>query len=540
MTTSPVHNKPRARKKNSRKWHLVTNHQNMLYMLAANLIMSPHGFGTKYYSDSLDFYPGLIPLFPHDVIPDDAVQHSIRERKHLLPCIASFDLSDLSGPIQVLRRDGRTRIVDSQAIRRLKNDVAILIPAPLPTTLLSTISFRSDDDKESFERAARDVSNVDLAFCKLEISDLFARTDQNVVLPRELQAELPFDKRDTPELRQAIGGALAMLYHIANRSNLGLAAFRSVIDGRREEDDDLIRSKPMLERIIAALRGWIDTTNISDQADIGTRLFLGVVHSLSSEPRTQTAVDDTLRYLESQLRTLSDDKYRARLEALIEDMRACHGLGGGTNTELFDRHEGPLSRSLLLFCLRQTCEELLEFSHELLNDADYILAAVLFGVRDSWLKLPKELRNTDLSAYVAYRMADAEQREPGNESDGLSVRRPPRPKPLRELFTSSGTALNHQDVALELAQKCKWNDCILTRVTLAEGVYPSSFERNGLQVDLPGEVISVTPELVEGRFLRRLRQWPLVDRKIEVEIRMKLMSLQANEQPQVGRSSSCE
>jgi len=34
-------------------WRLVTNHENMLFMLAAGMVMSPAGFGQKYYKDTL-------------------------------------------------------------------------------------------------------------------------------------------------------------------------------------------------------------------------------------------------------------------------------------------------------------------------------------------------------------------------------------------------------------------------------------------------------------------------------------------------------
>jgi hypothetical protein len=123
-----------------------------------------------------------------------------------------------------------------------------------------------------------------------------------------------------------------------------------------------------------------------------------------------------LAYLENQIHSLQEMEFRPRLERLITDMCGLLGLGGGTITELLEWHKGSLSRPLLLFCLRERCTDRLEFSHPLLDDAEYILAGILFGVRDSWLQFPKEMR----------------------------------------------------DVAVELASKCNWNDCFQTRITLAE------------------------------------------------------------------------
>ena len=102
--------KPQSQRKSARIWHLITNHQNMLYMLAAGMVMGPAGFRGKYYSDPLNVYPGWIPLFRDKAqVPADALNYATSERKHLIPCIASFDLADLSGPARMLSRDGRIR-----------------------------------------------------------------------------------------------------------------------------------------------------------------------------------------------------------------------------------------------------------------------------------------------------------------------------------------------------------------------------------------------------------------------------------------------
>ena len=532
--------KPPSRRKPAHIWHLVTNHQNMLYMLAAGMVMGPAGFRGKHYSDSLSVYPGWIPLFRDKVkISADALNQATSEREHLLPCVASFNLSDLSGPVRMLSRDGFIRDVASPTARKRKDDIAILIRAPLPMVLLLSINFRSPEDRQAFESTASEVSNVDLFCRQVEVSESVFDADTDVGWPTaQPQQQLLADRGDNfPAFGQALGGVLAMLYQIANRSDLSLAVFRLVTAGTCDENDDLAQSDP----ILAELPNWMSGGEISGQADTRARLFWGVVQSLVAarmQERPQTPVDVALAYLEHQLDLLQEMEFRARLERLIADMRGCLGLGGGTITELLERHKGSLSRPLLLFCLREHCADLLEFSHPLLNDAEYLLAGILFGVRDSWLQLPKELRDSDMSVYVAYRMADAEHRKQG---DNLTLDAPPRPKPLRELFTSPGGEWNsmQKDVALELANKCNWNDCIQTRVILAEGDFPESFEREGLQVILPGRVRTVTEEVDEAKFLHCLGQRPPIARQIESEVRKKLVSSQEIEEKANGNGSSC-
>ncbi|MCB1621439.1 MAG: hypothetical protein KDI44_11970 [Thiothrix sp.] len=541
ITKTGTPKKPRSRQKPARIWHLVTNHQNMLYMLAAGMVMGPAGFRGKHYSDPLSVYPGWIPLFRDKVkVPADALHNATSERKHLLPCIASFDLSALSGPVRMLSRDGGMRDFASPAARKRKDDIALLVRAPLPPTLLLSINFRSSEDRQAFENAANDVSNVDLLPYRVEIAESMFSSNGEVTWPAEQpQEELIDDGSDNaPAFGQALGGVLAMLYHTANRSDLGLAVFQSATGAAGDKYNELIQSDP----ILAELPNWMGGVEISEQADTRARLFWGVIQSLviaQTHERSQTPIDVALTYLENQLDLLQETKFRPRLERLIADMRGFLGLGGGTITELLERHKGSLSRPLLLFCLREHCTDLLEFSHPLLKDIEYLLAGILFGVRDTWLQLPKELRDPNLSAYVAFQMANAEHRIQG---DNLAMDAPRRPKPLRELFTSPSGEWNSmtKDVAVELANKCNWNHCIQTRITLAEGDLPESFERNDLQVVLPGRVTAVTEEVDESKFLHRLGQWPLIAPQIESEVRNQIGSLQEIEKRANGIGSSCE
>jgi hypothetical protein len=532
--------KPRIRRKPARIWHLVTNHQNMLFMLAAGMVMCPEGFRGKHYSDPLSVYPGWIPLFREKTkIPADVLNQATIERKHLLPCIASFDLNGLSGPVRMLSRDGRIRDVASPSARKRKDEMAILIRAPLPLTLLRSIKFCSSEDLQAFESSAGDVSNVDLSSHRVEVAEPVFSTDAEVAWPAEQpQKQLLEDSGDDfPAFGQALGGVLAMLYHIANRSGLGLATFRLATGAASENSDELTKIDP----ILAELPNWLDGRQISEQADVRTRLFWGVVQSLltaQTQKRPQAPVDLALAYLDSQLDQLPETESRSRLARLIAGIRGSLSLGGGTITELLERQKGSLSRPLLLFCLREHCTDLLEFSHPLLSDAEYLLTGILFGVRDSWLRLPEGLRDPNISAYVAYRMADAEHRK---QIDNLFLDTPPRPKPLREFFASSNGewSSKQKEIALELASNSNWLSCIQTRITLEEGDFPVSFERKGLQLLLPGRVATVTEEVDKAKFQQWLGQWPPIARQIESEVREKLEKAQVPEENANGTGSSC-
>ncbi len=509
-------------------WHLVTNHQNMLYMLAAGMMMGPAGFRGKHYSDPLGVYPGYVPLFRginkgKGYIPANALQQAVSERKHLLPCIASFDLANLSGPAFRLTRDGCVRGIESTLARRLPNDIANLVPAPLPMNLLQSITFRSAEDRQRFETAAGDVANVDLPDSLIKVDESLFLTDSKITWPpspRQARLEevddLPSFDDAPPQRGQAIGGLLTMLYHAANHSDLGLAVFRFVTGAADNHDNGLLLKNPVLRECCS----WLEEGSLREQEDVLPKIYWGVVDALidsQSQESLETPIDAALAHLKLAHEGLQEQKFKDALEQLIADMRGCLGLGGGTITELFERHKGPLSRSLLLFCLREHSRDLIEFSHPMLADADYILACILFGVRDGWLRLPRELRDPSLSDYVSYRMAEVEQQ---SRESGLAFTSPLPPIPLRACFSASGGEWSEQqkEMALGLADKCGWNDCIQTYITPQTGDVLEIVERDNSRLVIRGSA-SVTKEVDSTAFLRRLGKWPLAPFQIQDEIR---------------------
>jgi len=538
--------------KHSQPWYLVTNHLNLLYMLAAGLVMEPSGFRGKHYTDSLSTFPGRVPLF-RDAVPVKTLGEAVSERRHLRPCIVSFDLSGVSGPVQVLSREGRLRDAEFPNIRLGKEGIGILVRAPLPLTLVSRICFQSDEDRQIFETAAKDVSNVDLKPYRLAVEEsLFRNATDSAWPPMQIatlrqnksknesaaQANFQFDstqgaQRDVvPKIKhqpisaQALGGLLAMLYHGANRSNLGVKIFQMITHSAHNKDDT-----PIEDLILAELLNWLCGDGVSESSKDPTKLYLGTINALvtaQEENHSSQPVDIVLEYLAVQSAQLEDEKYRLPLERLIVDMRSLLGLGGGTITELFERHKGSLSRPLLLFCLREHCKDLLEFSHPLLSDAEFLLAGILFGVRDGWLRLPCEMRNQALSAYVMYRMACVAHQKQGSE---LFLPKTSSPQPLRALFPCNEGSWNKSQInaAIEIAKARKWRDCIDTVIASTDGSFLTEPKRENGNFIFSGETTS-TMRVRHDVFLKHLGEWPPIGAELELKIRNDLKSAGKNEE----------
>jgi hypothetical protein len=489
----------------SPSWRLVSNHLNFSYMLAAGLLMGPQGFGGKHYADSLSRYPGWILLF-RDEAPASEGEYARHENPATLKaCVATLELSSLEGPARLLAENGEWRDSELQGdvpAALAADDIALLVRAPLPIHLVRTLSFASAEDREAFKSGALELSNVDLTALSLTVDKSLFSPNRNVILP--LPASCPEANRP-PALGQAIGGILSMLFHVANRSDLGVEVFKTACGEENARLADVSGNDPVL----AELGHWLKNRRCSDQANLPARLFWGVVDAIIEARQTASPlrpIDQTLAFLEARLGALEDTQYHARLGRLLEDMRQAIGFTASTVTELLERHKGSLSRPLLLFCLRETCGELLEFSHPLLRETEFLLSAILFGAREGWLGMPRALRRPEsLQPMIAHRMAEIEQ-----EQAPAPVRlrhAPARPRPLRERFARDEKGLwskKQQEAALELARVCKWTDCLQTRVSLDKGDYRLIVGGSKLEIVLEGEVKAVTTETDPEKFLERI------------------------------------
>jgi hypothetical protein len=394
-------------------WRLASNHLNFSYMLAAGLVMGPRGFGEKYYTDSLSRCPGWIPLF-RDRVPRLELEYAVRENPAVLKaCIAALDLRGLEGPVRLIAHSGAIRDGVFPSDLR-EDDVALLVRAPLPASRIAKLSFASPEDKKAIENVASSVSNVELAL-PLEVDKALFATN-----PEYPEGGFPFpatsaDEDRSPVLGQVIGGILSMLYHMADRGDTGVAALRTACGQADARDRESLGG----DHVLAELGNWLTGGKLSEQANVQARLFWGVLDAIVKARRDGSPlrpIEQTLAFLEYQLAAI-EDGYRPRLEKLLADMREAVGFIDSTVTELLERNKGSLSRPLLLFCLRESCEELLEFSHPLLSETEFLLAAVLFGARDGWLGMPRALRQpASLSASIAHKMAEIEQGQIGRAS----------------------------------------------------------------------------------------------------------------------------
>lgn len=479
------------------RWLMVTNHLNLLYMLAAGLIMSPKEFGQNYFSDSLCSYSGWIPLFANDV-PSTAINQSVCEAKHLKPCLLSVDLSHLRGNVKGIGCDNR--LIDIAFPQEIKSDlITLLVPAPLPVTWIDAIIFRSLVEKKETAIDAMDFNNVPFSNFKSEVK-------KNFFIGRRGGA-WPIEGLDLPDLDLSMSAPLAagaMMAMIMKRANVDTVA-KEV--SKLVFDPEIAGPMEIADPMISCVGDWQSLGRIpKNTTHILKKLFWGAIDCLidcKASDCHQSDLDLILGYLKVEATQL-DDRYKDSLLNLCDDLKKLASLGEDTITELFERHPKPFSRVMTLFFLRENCSDLLEFQHPMLKEQDYLAAAILFAARDGWLKLPLELRDTaGLQEAVSHRMAAMAHRIAGRKLDLGPA--PLRPRPLLELFEPGpqGWSKRQKEAALFLARDCKWSG-IRTRITLGSGEYRVKVDGRGTHIFMEGEAKAVITEMEAEQFFANL------------------------------------
>lgn len=499
---------------------LATNHLNLMYMLAAGLVLPPAAFGDKYYRDTLDCYPGWVPLFIGKV-PREAISSTTVEAEHLKPVVVDLNLAGLSGPIVAVTDRG---VMDLDWPGQFTGtERVLLVPAPLPTSWITSITFRSADEKRACEADAKDFGNVPLADFKPRKSSKapFAKAPNDQWPPPEGPATRPVPL----EWPLAAGGVMAMLLRFANIGEQAVKACRVAF-----EPEDAVPD-PAGDPVLGGLATWIrgEAAKLSAPPGGGTdrialhnasqmRLFWQAVERLVAWRETggrNTAEHLLLEHLAGAANDL-DPRLQVGVWKLHDTLESLTGLADATANELFERHDTALAHAMTLFFLRSDCADLNDYASNRLSEPDWLASAILFGVRDGWMNLPLGLRgDREVSDAVSHRMARLSHCLAGTEIALGDA--PPRVRPLRELLGDCASwRAREKTAALTLAKECEW-DCIRTRIGLRAGKYKLTVKANSTTIEVPGEP-RIAPEVDPGRFYELLASARL-DHATEAKVR---------------------
>jgi hypothetical protein len=392
----------------------------------------------------------------------------------------------------------------------------LLFPAPLPVGRIRSVVFRSIKEQRAIEGDAKDFGNVsfDGLNLKADQARFDSLSDQAWPPP-----DGPAERSVALAAAQAAGGVLAVLHRLANTGDLSVETARCAFDPSCDPPDD---------SILRVLPEWIATacaTGSGKMPRTGQDLFWGAIGRVV-EHRDRGGQDDVNDALTTFYRDAAEGmegELRTRARAVVATLESLGGgLGGDTVGRMLDKHRTPTGRAAILFLLRRKSRELFELmrDHPQLEERDRLVAGILFGARDGWLKLPLAIRGSpELANAVTHRMAALAHRR---EESGCELgSEPPRIRPLREIFGDPGSwGPAEEEAALRLASELKWRDCYRFTVLLESGSYQFRIEGGSVYIECAGRP-HVDTHLDRKCFLANLAR-SRINADIEAEVRARL------------------
>ena len=402
--------------KKKTKWFLATNTANLNMIIAQGLITTSDGF-SKYYRDTLELVPNYIPLFK-DEIPNDVLDYVKEEENDLIPVIIEIDIAKISSEIKV---KGENSLIDLEGEKEKVNELFLL--APLPLSVISSIIFSSSEAKKEFEENTSLYSNVVLNGLKLSATKadekLFKQNTLTASKLNELKKIELIEKKVIDYKKvYAYGGLLLNLFYFSKNGNISNDNYYNFLDLDKElEKQDMDVYDFFKNQINKA-----DT--IKKKMDYGL-----IKIALESKDFKEDVVD----FLESES---WNEKSRVRTQELANKLKAFElGVSNKSISEQFMEARTPLEKILLMLFLREDSEALMEYSLDIFTEQDYLNFAMMFGIRDKFIKIPKALREFDgLQQFISLKMSEYAHRNMGSS---MTFKSSSKPLTIMDMFNKN-------------------------------------------------------------------------------------------------------
>ena len=390
-----------AVKKKKGSWLFPTNTNNLRMILAQGLLASPEGF-SKYYQDVLLDYKGYLPLFNHKV-STASLEKAVSEAEHLVPCLLEFDLSKLSGQVNMLS-NGEAKEVDlGSDLSLFEGDIEqLLIPLPLPLGCISKVIFKTKDDIEAFKKDAEIRSNVVLNKIKLSStvaeSKLFETTDTDTLLAPNNTDSF---KIETAEIKPdysavyAYGGLLSLLFYHAKNGDLSHRFFNDFSQNVIPQANNP-KEQAIPQFIYEYFHDNIDETRPEN------KILKGIVTSCIESNDFKNSLINFLRNSD-----WDNEKVGKRSYELADKLHDYVSNSSRSASEWFDSAKSDIEKILLMLFTREDSDSLIDFHNPKINfsEREYLLFAMFFGIRDGFIKMPAFIREyNNLQEYISNKM----------------------------------------------------------------------------------------------------------------------------------------
>lgn len=414
------------------QWFLPTNTYNLSMMLSQGLITEPDGC-SKYYEDVLINSPGYIP------ITNSADKNTIGKalklatnESHLVPCIICINLNQITKG-SFYCEDGK--IINSADLVTLDAKVTTLyIPSPLPLQCISKVMFGSDDNKKKYENDVKTLyGNVSLSTLKLDasksankyITDILNKNiepeliDQTTSsLSKEGGFSLPQRIKIVYSKVYAMGGVLGSLFYLTKNGKVSEDYFLE-FPTQNFSEADVSEIQNIDNNFILIKNYFYTVSNPTSHSNTNStvKMFFPILDILVEDKEVK---NDIIKSLKEN--GLKEDKAIERSNEIAHFL-----LDYSRNkinkpaSEIFEESRNKSKKSkiemlLLMLFHRDNTEALFKYNLDIFEEIDYVLFAILMGIKDKYSGLPLFLKEyTNIQHYLSYMMAEYAHRLIGSD-----------------------------------------------------------------------------------------------------------------------------
>ncbi|MDQ7085325.1 MAG: hypothetical protein Q9M36_10550, partial [Sulfurovum sp.] len=310
------------------RWFVPTNTENLKMIIAQGLICSPNGF-KKYYSDVLELVDGYIPIFKNEV-GKDILTYVVSEEKDLVPILIEIDLRKITG---IVKKVEENKLLDIE-LPDIENIDILFVKAPLPLSIISSMIFKSNEDKKVFYEDSKLYSNVVLADLKLSST----LVEQKIFKLNTLSKNLinNFQKIEIEDIDEvdynkiyAYGGLLLILFYFAKNGKISNNTYHLFC----KLEEEIVKQDIDIYDYFKTFT--LNNMSLKKKMDDG--LINIAIHSKDFK-------EDVLYFL---LSDIWDEKSKKRTEELANKLKIFESNKDKTVSEQFNEAKTPLEKILL-------------------------------------------------------------------------------------------------------------------------------------------------------------------------------------------------
>lgn len=544
------------------EWRFATNHLNLLMMLAMGMISEPETIGKKYTQDSLSIHTGFLPLFPKPV-PKSVLNYNVEKHTDLLkPCILSLNKNELGQWLNFLPNKKVLAWIGQnwQWLDMFQDDfsqvICLLIPTPLPISLIEKIMFQHKEDLQAYIDRSMDTNNVIQHIPTTANGTEFRTTKKTELVSVEnLKKSLPAISSNADNQPPITDDKSLQVNTNISTAPFANQAIMDVIEKDLAEEKIPVASFANACGAILAYLSWLANTNLkanelltsmkihsvgSLQDSLLRDISLWLTHNGNYHSQSMTN-ESFLLLMTAIISQKSNPQYASTRDIILDqlqqiakrseassdfitDLTNLATFPSETVLSLFGKHTKSFARSVILFFSQPDITSLWHVNqsaqfkgHMIVDEMTILLATLLFAVSDGWLSLSNELKTyannsltiANIMAQIAYDTTLAQNNYYLSQIN-LS---------LLQILLEENWKPVHNNLAIALAEQYGWQ-CVSTKIILPKKTQ-LTVEKGQVCVNFEGDDFKLTTDVDKQRFFGYLNQLPLLPFDVEQLLRLK-------------------